>query len=359
MSYPNEQHNFTQPDFNEKPRLNKRRLGVIILFSLIFALGYIGIKIMNQSNVIEITNKSDSFWQKITNFFGVETKLIDSDYIMPKEDSNRFDLLIMGLRGENDADAKNGGALLTDTMMVLSFDKTTKKSSLISIPRDLYVKISAGSGPVYEGDKKAKINSAYEYGHYRKNGGINFTKELVSKITGIYIDKAVVLDFSSFEKIIDQVGGIDIVLTAPFKEAQQWGYEFYLPAGPNHLDGKNALYYARSRFSSNDFDRSKRQQEVIFALKEKITNLNFLSDPIKTLSVLNNIRSNVKTDLNIWNTKELLDLGREVNSSEKIKKYVITTENLLYESRAEELYVLLPKGDNFSKIKQLFQDSLK
>ena len=92
-------------------------------------------------------------------------------------------------------------------------------------------------------------------------------KELVSKITGVYIDKAVILDFFSFEKIIDQVGGIDIVLENPFEEKQQWGYEFSLPAGPNHLDGKNALYYARSRFSSSDFDRSRRQQEVMFALK--------------------------------------------------------------------------------------------
>ncbi len=328
MVYLNRRHNFIQSDFNERPKFNKKRLGVIVLILFLAVIGYFSFSIFN---------------------FALES--IDPDYIMPVEEPDRFDMLVLGLRGENDPDAKDGGALLTDTIMVLSHDKISQKSSLISIPRDLYIKTDK--------NKKDKINTAYEYGYYRKNGGLNYAKELVSKITGVYIDKAVVLDFSSFEKIIDQVGGIDIVLANPFEEKQQWSYEFSLPAGPNHLDGKNALYYARSRFSSNDFDRSRRQQEVIFALKDKLTNLNFWSDPLKTLSILNSIRSNIKTDINIWNTKELLDLAKEIDSSEKIKKYVMTTDNLLYESRINEAYVLLPKGDNFTQIKQLFQDIIK
>lgn len=328
MVYLNDQYNFIQTDFNEKPRFNKKRLGVIVLILFFIILGYF------------------SF-----NIFNFASEPIDPDYIMPIEEPDRFDMLVLGLRGENDPDAKDGGALLTDTIMVLSYDKTTKKSSLISIPRDLYIQVDK--------NKKDKINVAYEYGYYHKNDGLNYVKELISKITGVYIDKAVVLDFSSFEKIIDQVDGIDIVLAKPFEEKQQWGYEFSLPAGPNHLDGKNALYYARSRFSSNDFDRSRRQQEVLFALKDKLTNLNFWSDPLKTVSILNSIRSNIKTDVNIWNTKELLDLAKEVDFSGKIKKYIMTTDNLLYESRANESYILLPNGDNFTQIKQLFQDNLK
>lgn len=336
MVYLNDQHNLIQPDFNEKSKFNKKRLGVIVLILSLAVIGYFS---------------PAPFWQKVANIFNFSSEPVDPDYIMPVGEPNRFDVLVMGIRGENDPDAQDGGPLLTDSMMVLSYDKTTKKASIISIPRDLYVKIDK--------NKKDKINTAYEYGYYHKNGGINFTKELVSKITGVYIDKTVVLDFSSFEKIIDQIGGIDIVLAQPFQEDQQWGFKFALPAGPNHLDGQNALYYARSRFSSNDFDRSRRQQEVMFALKEKLTNLNFWSDPIKTLSILNSIRSNIKTDINIFDTKELLDLSKEINSSGKIKKYIMTTDNLLYESRADESYILLPKGDNFNQIKQLFQDNIK
>ncbi len=348
MVYLNDQHNFIQSDFNEKPKFNKKRLGVILLILSLVVIGYF---LGGKSNTIEVQNEPAPFWQRVASIFNFAPEPIDPDYIMPVEEPDRFDVLVLGLRGEDDPDAKDGGALLTDTIMLLSYDKTTKKASMISIPRDLYVKIDK--------NKKNKINAVYEYGYYNKNSGVNFTKELISKITGVYIDKAVVLDFSSFEKIIDQVGGIDVILLKPFEEKQQWGYEFFLPAGPNHLDGKNALYYARSRFSSNDFDRSRRQQEVMFALKEKLTNLNFWSDPLKTISVLNSIRSNIKTDINIWNATELLDLSKEIGFSGKVKKYVITTDNFLYESRANESYILLPKGNNFTQIKQLFQDNLK
>lgn len=348
MVYLNEQHNFTQPDFNEKPKFNKRRLGVIVLIISLAAGGYF---LGTRSNSIEVKNGPVPFWEKVVSIFSFASEPVDPDYIMPAQEPDRFDVLVMGLRGENDPDASDGGPLLTDSMMVLSYDKTTKKVSMISIPRDLYVKIDK--------NKKDKINVAYEYGYYHKGGGINYTKELVSKITGVYIDKVVILDFSSFQKIIDEVGGIDIVLAQPFEEAKQWGAKFSLLAGPNHLDGQNALYYARSRFSSSDFDRSRRQQEVIFALKDKLTALNFWSDPIKTLTVLNSVRSNIKTDLNIWNATDLISLAREVGSSGKVKKYVMTTDNVLYESRINESYVLLPKGDNFTQIKQLFQDNLK
>lgn len=351
MVHLNDQHNFIQPNFNEKPKSNKKRLGVVVLILSLIIIGYFAFKLGTESNVIEVQNESEPFWQKVADIYNIASEPVDPDYIMPEQEPDRFDVLVMGLRGENDPDAKDGGALLTDTMMVLSYDKITKKVSIISIPRDLYVKIDK--------NKKDKVNSAYEYGYYHKNGGLSYTKELISKITGVYIDKSLLLDFSSFEKIIDQVDGIDIILTSPFTEKQQWGYEFTLPAGPNHLDGKNALYYARSRFSSSDFDRSRRQQEVIFALKNKLTNMNFWSDPLKTLSILNSIRSNIKTDINIWNTKELLGLANDVDSSGKVQKYVMTTDNLLYESRINGSYVLLPKGDNFVQIKQLFQDNLK
>ena len=355
MVYLKDTHNFNQPDFNDKPGLNKkRRLKIFGGIFLLVLISYFVFSITGNSKTIEVQNntqKTDSLWQKMATLLNIISEPDDPDYLMPLEEKDRFDVLILGVRGENDPDAKDGGALLTDTIIVFSFDRSTKKSSLVSIPRDFYVKIDK--------NKKEKINSAYEYGYYHKDGGINYSKNLVSKISGVYIDKAVVIDFSSFEKIVDQVGGIDLVLAKPFEEKQQWSYEFFLPAGPNHLNGKDALYYARSRFSSNDFDRARRQQEVILALKNKLTNLNFLSDPVKTLGTLSTVISNIKTDINIWNTKELLNLSKELNSTEKIKKHVFTTDNMVYESRVNEAYILLPKGDNFVQIKQLFQDILK
>ena len=344
-------------DLNEKPRFNKRRFSAAVLILFIATAGYFSFKLASLANTIEVRSESAPFWQKLVGIFNFVQEPVDPDYIMPEEEPDRFDVLILGLRGLDDPDAKDGGALLTDSIMVFSYDKTAKKASLISIPRDFYVKISARSGPVYGGDKKDKINSAYEYGYYHKDGGISYTKELISKIIGVYIDKAVVINFSSFEKIIDQVGGIDIVLVKPFEEKEQWGYGFSLPAGPNHLDGKNALYYARSRFSTNDFDRARRQQQIIFALKEKLSEISLFSDPIKAFEVVKTLKSNVQTDIGIWDIKNMIELSDKVNG--ETEHYVISIENLVYESHISGMYVLLPNGDNFAGIKQLFQDIIK
>ncbi|MEX2091012.1 MAG: LCP family protein [Candidatus Paceibacterota bacterium] len=328
---------YTRNDFNYHKPDRKRRVFLIVGLAMIVIIGF---AVGSSLKEIRVTAEQAPFWQKVADIFTF-TETEDPDYIMPNKEADRLDVLILGVRGEDDPDAKDGGALLTDTVMIFSFDKKSKKSSIISLPRDLYVKTS--------NKKEGKINSIYE------NLGLKNTKDLLSKITGVYLDKAIVIDFSSFEKIVDAMGGVNITLAKPFVEQQQWGYEFYLPAGENHLNGKDALYYARSRFSSNDFDRSRRQQEVLFALKNKLAEHNWWSDPVKTLNIVTAISANIKTDFNILNSKELLDLADEINSTDKISKYIISTENLVYESRYNEAYILLPVGDNLTQLKQLFQ----
>lgn len=342
---------FTQPDFNTYPDKNRKRLKrVAVLIFILLLTGYSALRLGSAFSTIEINNEA-TFWQKFVSAlsFGA-AEPVNKDYIMPAKEENRFDILLLGIRGEDAPDAKDAGPLLTDTMMVLSYDKVSKKASLVSLPRDLYVKIKK--------NKNDKLNTAYEYGVF--NGrGLNFAKELISKITGVYIDKAVVLNFSSFEKIIDEIGGIDISLTRPFEESDQWGYKFSLPAGKNHLNGQDALYYARSRYSSNDFDRSRRQQQVIFAIKDKLAALNFWNNPVKTITALNAVRNSIDTDLNIWNTGDLLGMAKEINDSAKITKQVISTENLVYESRENNAYILLPVGDNFDQIKSFFKNIIQ
>ena len=274
----------------------------------------------------------------------------DPDYAIPDKEANRLDILILGIRGANDPDATSGGPLLTDSIQIFSYDKITKKSSLISIPRDLFVTI--------HDQKKDKINSAYEYGLSHSKNSLQFIKDKLSQITGVYMDQVVVFDFSSFKEIVDALGGVDVTLTVPFSESQQWGASFSLPAGLNHLDGQNALYYARSRYSSSDFDRSRRQQQIMFAIKDKLLKLNFLSDPVKSFSILTLIRNDVKTDIGVWNFSELLSLVNQVKF-DQIKKSVISTDNLVMESKDNGAYILLPKAGTFVDIKQLFQDVIK
>ncbi len=274
----------------------------------------------------------------------------DPDYAMPAKESTRLDILILGIRGADDPDATDGGPLLTDSIQIFSYDKVTKKSSLISIPRDLFVTI--------HDQKKDKINSAYEYGLSHSSNGLQFIKDKFSQITGVYIDQVVVFDFSSFKGIVDALDGIDITLAVPFNEPKQWGFGFSLLAGANHLNGQEALYYSRSRYSSTDFDRSRRQQQIIFAIKDKLLQLNFLADPIKSFSILTLIRSDIKTDIGVWNFNELFDLANQVKF-DQIKKNVISTDNLVVESKDNGAYILIPKGGTSAGIKQLFQENLK
>jgi len=273
-----------------------------------------------------------------------------SDYNMPEREADRLDVLILGIRGNDDPNAKNAGALLTDSIQIFSYDQKTSKASVISLPRDLYVVVNDG--------KKDKVNTVYEYGVYHSADSLQFARERFSRITGVYIDKVVVFDFFSFKEVVDALGGVDVTLDKPFKETQQWGYIFSLPAGKNHLSGQSALYYARSRYSTDDFDRSRRQQQIMFAIKDKLLALNFFADPVKTFSVLNLIRNNLKTDIGIWDMKQYIDLAQTLNFA-TINNHVISTANLVEEGTGpDNAYILVPKGNTLEPIKQLFQTVL-
>ena len=94
------------------------------------------------------------------------------------------------------------------------------------------------------------------------------------------------------------------------------------------------------------------------AVKDKLLQLNFLSDPVKSFSILTLIRSEIKTDVGIWNISEVLNLVNQVRF-DQIKRSVISTDNLLIESKDNGAYVLLPKDGSLAGIKQLFQDNIK
>ena len=263
----------------------------------------------------------------------------DPEYVMPRKESARLDILILGLRGE--ADEENGN-FLTDTIMILSIDERTHQSSLVSIPRDMYVRITDTVSD--------KINSAY------LRLGEEATKRLFSRITGVYIDHIVAVDFEAFRSIVDALDGVTITLDRPFEENQQWGYSFSLPEGENTLDGEQALYYARSRFSTSDFDRSRRQQQIILAIKNKVSEIGILKNPITAVKLANTLRKNVSSDLNIFDLTTLTRLGRLAGDTDAMKRYVIHSENLLYESLSTGAYLLLPRQNTFSYLKEFMQE---
>ncbi len=269
----------------------------------------------------------------------------DAEYQMPENDKNRLDILLLGVRG--DGESANGG-LLTDTIMLLSMDRSTGRAALVSIPRDLMVRISD--------TRTEKVNAAYVH------NGVGGTKKLFSRILGVGIDNVVVIDFSAFQAVVDALGGVTVTLDKPFEESQQWAgesdYVFSLPAGANTLTGEQALYYVRSRYGTSDFDRSRRQQQVMLAIKNKVQGLNLMAEPIKALQLVTTVRKHIETDLDILDlgtVKELLAQGSEL---EKIRRYQLTTENLLYEAKINGIYELLPRDNTLAHLKRFFQTVL-
>lgn len=276
---------------------------------------------------------------------------------LPEKDPDRVNILLLGIRGLEDS---GEGKLLSDALVLVSVKKSTSQVALISLPRDIYLRIWCS-------EEKEKINFAYAH------GGLSCAKKTVSYLTDLYIDYAVSADFKALEETVDALGGIPLYLDQPFEESFQWAKEgreenkywfikeiegeekwvFYLPQGENILDGQTALYYVRSRYSTNDFDRMRRQQRVLIALKEKALSLGVLANPIKIYNLLDILGKSVRTDMNLVDMGNLINLASSLDV-QHIKKRIFDTtpEGLLYHTFINDEYVLLPVNDNFKQIQE-------
>ncbi|MGH2520858.1 MAG: LCP family protein, partial [Anaerolineales bacterium] len=167
------------------------------------------------------------------------------------------------------------------------------------------------------------------------------------------------LDFTAFETLVDSIGGIDVVnvkeIADPYYPDGTYGYEpFYLPAGPQHLNGHDALRYARTRHESSDIERAQRQQEVVMAVRNKVLSLNMLPTLIAQAPKLyTTLNQSVWTDLGLDQIVSLALLAQDI-PDENIRREVIDYRYVLDETTPEGRQVLLPLRD---KIREL-RDSL-
>lgn len=370
-----------------KKRLSKK-IKILIIAGVV--LSVIGIVILLKANSFlgKISTEGNLFSSLANSLPGVEKKL-------QGEEEGRINILLLGMRGEN----VPGGGTLADTIMVVSIKPETNQVSFLSIPRDLYVD-NPNLGA------KSKINAVYSYGQQDgKNNGIGGMKEVVGKVVGQEIHYAIVLNFKGFVDLIDKLGGIDISLEKPFEEAMQFneervcdayvftkptgnfeykyhtrkdgskyvaatyklctnpnvecGGDFKLPAGEQTLSGEKALCYARSRVTSSDFDRARRQQVIIEKIIQKATSVGVLTDFEKMNGMAEILGDNLKTDLELWELKRLYEMQQKMQSPEKTQKVLENSaEGLLYApaETKEAGYILLPIGDNYDKISQMFRD---
>jgi polyisoprenyl-teichoic acid--peptidoglycan teichoic acid transferase len=237
---------------------------------------------------------------------------------VPKR-KERVNILLLGV----DKRPKEVGPSRTDTMILVSIDPTTNSAAMLSIPRDLWVRIP--------GYGEERINVAHFLGDARKlpGGGPGLAKKTVATLFGVPVHYYVRVNFAGFEKIIDAIGGITInvesrIYDPAYPDNNYGTLVVDIPAGVQQMDGKRALQYARSRHSTSDFDRMERQQNVIMAVKDKVMSLDI---PVARIpQLLQALGDSVQTDIPLDRMLELADVARKLGS-EHIKRGVI--ENAL------------------------------
>ncbi|MFI6405356.1 LCP family protein [Streptomyces sp. NPDC050548] len=191
----------------------------------------------------------------------------------------------------------------TDTIMIVHISEDRERASVVSLPRDSYAEVPGIAGrPAHP----IKLNAAYA------EGGPNLTVQTVENMTHVKIDHYMEVDFTSFMKTVDVLGGVKICTAEPLKDSYT-GLD--LPAGAHTLMGGQALQYVRSRHvdGASDLGRMKRQQRFLAALIDQATSSGVLLNPLKFRDVTHAVLGSVRADKG-FGTDELLDLGRAMRS---------------------------------------------
>lgn len=275
-------------------------------------------------------------------FATILTKLIPAPAISAEEEKNGINLLILWRGGlENDAPD------LTDSIILAHYSAGEETTfTTISIPRDLYIK-SSELGHV-------KINEVYSTTKrlHDEETAFKAIMEVVSEITGQEINYYFMMDFSGFKSLVDHIGGVEIDVPERLYDSEyptkNWWYTIVdIPAGLQHFDGDKALKYARSRHTTSDFDRSRRQQLVIEGIREKLLTANILTSPKKMEWIYNVVLDSINTNMTLGH---ILQLAKKAKTLDKKNIYGYALDNSCYEA----LRLCHPGGLLYTPDRELF-----
>ncbi len=204
----------------------------------------------------------------------------------------------------------------TDAIMVVSIDPTTGKSAAFSVPRDV-VDFPLPTSGTYG----AKVTGLYQHLESTTSNGAESMKRAVSRAFRIEVDRYVLIGFTGVIKLVRAVGGVDVTLAAPYYDPLYWVNSHHrgwgLPAGTSHLNGDDALIFARSRKGDSDFSRAKRQQQLVMAAVTKVRSRG-IADLPKLLSIA---ADTIRTDLPLARASDLFALYSTVDLT--VAKHVV------------------------------------
>ncbi len=313
------------------------------------------------SNQVIVSNQSSTSWFARLPVIKQIKHLVESaDRQLKGEDQNRINILLLGMGGKN-----HEGGYLTDTIMLVSLEPSTKKVALVSIPRDLAI-------PLEDiGWRKINNINAFAEADNANSGGLAVS-QAVSDILNIPVDYFVRVDFIGFINIIEELGSLDVYVENTLddysfpimgqEKAEPYEDRFehlHIDQGWQKMDGELALKYARSRHAAgaegSDFARAKRQQKIIEAVKNKILSLHIIFKPNLIANILEECQKHISTNLNIWEIIKLWDAYKEIKKENIINRVLDNGPNgLLIDTIADEgAYILIPRSGDFAEIQYL------
>lgn len=319
-----------------------------------------------------------------------------------EQTDERTNILLLGNAG-----GKHDGPSLTDSIIVASYHYPTKKVVMFSIPRDLWVDSIS-----------AKVNTVYQDG-VKKGDGMAHSKQVYSDLMGIPIHYVLRLDFSGFEQAIDAVGGIEVTVPRTFddynypiegkekdlcglieqevelseEDAKKYGLvagkqkvlmtqnqeiatdeamfacrfeHLHFDRGSMMMDGETALKFVRSRKGTNnegsDFARSRRQQLVIQAFREKVLSLSTLTNPAKVSSLISALGSSFETSIPLDLYPDFYALSKDIESTESIVLGDLGDGETFLETPSPAdyggAYVLVPTNGDFAILREFVKTKL-
>ena len=267
---------------------------------------------------------------------------IDTNYANGQETIN---FLLIG------SDRRSGTSFRTDTMVVAILRPDDGQVSLISIPRDLWVSIPGG--------ENQRINTAYQRGISTNypGGGPGLLKDTIQYNLGIRIDHTAMVDFDGFRKIVDTLGGVDIPVSCAYTDwrlidpsynpqiEENW-FLYTVQPGVIHMDGDLALWYARSRQKSSDFDRGRRQQEVLRSIFTQALQAGTLT---RIPELYNNLKDSVETDLGLADLLQLSLYAPKMTNAD-IRSYYLRPPYVTSWITSGGAYVLSPNQELLTQL---------
>jgi LCP family protein required for cell wall assembly len=294
--------------------------------------------------------KHVSMYQTVKNF------VFHGDKILDGQSEDRVNVLVLGIGGPG-----HDGPYLSDTNIILSVKPSTKEIAMISVPRDLGVKIN---GLI------RKINSASAIGESKSAGyGGEFARQIFEENFDIDIPYYIRVDFQAFGDVINEVGGITVDVLKTFTDTEYPGPNYTyravtFEAGKQNLNGERALEYSRSRHGNNgegsDFARARRQQQILSALKEKLLSFGTYTNPIRVQHIFSSLNTHINTNLNFGQIMYLANLSKDATGNIKIFVLDNSETGLLKSYMADSgAFMLAPRSNNFNDIKETINNIFK